>query len=258
MLKDMRSYNKTIALPDDSVEDRCGMKAARAIVVGSLLCLSLSSISAQADPGYGDEHPEIPVETPVEAKIRDSRNPKFWDIRPTWAFELSSSLNALGGNALTVDQGTNPTYAFAAAIEYQPPDIQKYGVFGIGPIFEVFPIFQGSSTPDRFSLLAGGFQFRYQARYFQEQPLVPMAAYSVEYFRYRFTSGPTGNTWLHGPTVGLWLLLNMLEPDTAAQFYINSGVVRSYVTLEYRILTGSGTGISVSGGSFYFGLRCEF
>jgi hypothetical protein len=131
-------------------------------------------------------------------------------------------------------------------------------VVGIGPIVELYPIFNSGSTPTKFSLYSFGGQIRYQARYFREQVIVPVVGYTVESFYYSFTRGATGNLISSGPTAGLWFLLNFLEPQSASQFYINSGVLRSYLILEYRNMRGSDANVSFSGGSYYFGVRCEF
>ena len=205
-----------------------------------------------------DANPAIPELQVSEGLAKPSKAPKYQTLAPEWGVQLSFSPNALGGIALTQSQKDKPAFAFSLSADYQPTFIQKFGILGIGPIIEAFPIFDTSITNNPFSLLAAGGQIRYQARYFREQPVVPVAAYSVEYMKYQFNSGESGTLVAKGPSFGLWILLNVLEPDSAAQFYVNTGVLRSYLILEYKSLSGSDGTISFSGGSYYFGLRCEF
>ncbi len=192
-----------------------------------------------------------------EVQFEDIRVPSYKIHRPQWGLEFTSSLQAFGGQALVVEQGTNPLYAFSLSAEYQPAFLQNFGVFGIGPTFTVYPAFGSTMTYGFLALLGTGAQIRYQARYFRDQPLVPVFAYSIESFSYQFNSGKTGTLISQGPSLGLWIFLNFLEFSSAAQIYMNHGVSRSYLTLEYRILAGQDANLNFSGGSYYFGLRLE-
>lgn len=243
MLKDMRNY-----------------------IILSLLLLSGSGIL------YADELPEtdipdgggvgVPQENPAPSqapqKIINFGIPKYELIRPQWGVELTSSLSAFGQNALVQSQGTKPIYAFSLLAEYLPPFVQDVGVLGIGPTFTAYPIFSGGVTTSFVSLWAPGIQVRYQARYFRNQWLVPVVAYSAEYFNYHFTSGAAGTLWIQGPTYGAWLLLNVIEPSAASQFYIEQRILRSYLVFEVRNFSGSDSFLRTSGASYYFGLRVEF
>jgi hypothetical protein len=102
-----------------------------------------------------------------------------------------------------------------------------------------------------------GAEVRYQARFFREQILVPVVGYAYEGINYRLTYA-TGATDGHGPVYGVWLLLNQLEPDQAAEAYMDSGVIRSYLVAEARNLEGGNEDIDFSGFSYFLGLRIEF
>jgi hypothetical protein len=202
--------------------------------------------------------PSANAEVPQsQLSFEDLRTPRFHQSRPEWGVEVTSSLNAFGGKALIYEQGTSPIYAFSIQMEYQPAVIQSYGVLGIGPSVALYPPFNTAVSSSFASLWAAGGQIRYQARYFREQILVPMIAYSAEYFNYDFQNGNHGNLIASGPTAGVWLLMNSLEKASASQLYLNNGVTRSYVVLEYRTLTSKDPLLAGRKGSYYFGLRFE-
>lgn len=188
---------------------------------------------------------------------RDLGAPLYTYSRPQWALELLGSVYAFGGTALTSLQASSPADAIGIQFEYQPAFLQSLGVFGIGPSIFVYP-FPGNATSGFFSVYAGGGQIRYQARYFREQPLVPMVAYAFEYFSYNFADGTQGSLLSQGPSFGLWLYLNFLEPSSANHAYMDGGIKRTYAVVELRNMSGKDSNISFSGSSIYFGLRFEF
>jgi hypothetical protein len=192
----------------------------------------------------------------IEAEELDV--PRYQLTRPNWGLELSSSLNALGGQALTAEQGTQPFAAFSITGEYQPPWTQSFGIFSLGPSLTLYPLFGGKATTGPFSVFSVGGQIRYQARYFREQILVPVVGYELECLKYNFTNGKAGAFLSQGPFVGLWFLLNVIDATSAGQFYLDSKVSRTYLVAELRSLKGGDDKISVAGESFYFGLRFEF
>lgn len=178
--------------------------------------------------------------------------------RPQWGVEFVASLKALGGTPSIPNLGEDVIRAFSLQLEYQPPFIQSFGILGIGPSVNFYP---PSNPPavakSAVGLFSFGAQTRYQLRYFREQPLVPTAAYNVEFWNYYLVDGTSGRFWAHGPIFGGMLLLNFLDPSSAAEFFVTSGVSRSYAVVEVRLLNGGDEVISFSGYSLYFGLRVE-
>jgi hypothetical protein len=187
-----------------------------------------------------------------------SQTPHFQLLPPEMGLELAVSPNAFGRHALVSQQGDSPLYGASLQVEYQPSFFQRYGILSVGMAFNGYPGFKSEISPAVMALWSIGAQIRYQARYFLEQPVVPMVAYSGEWLNYQFTGGPTGKLIAGGPSVGLWFLLNILEPTSAAQMYLSSGILRSYLVAEYRMLTGNDSNIALSGGSYYGGFRFEF
>lgn len=216
----------------------------------------------------------LPLETqatsesaqPVQAEVkgvqtaRHLRGARFHHMKPTLGLEVAGSLRALGGgNILPGRAQSSPTRAIHLQIDWQPAFIQSLGVLGIGPSVGVYPIFGDSRpTTGTASVFEVGGQIQYQLRYFREQPLVPVVGYAGEYLTYRFTTGQKGSLMIQGPMLGAWLLLNIFEPGAAADFYVNTGVKRSYLVAEYRRLEGANADLDISGSSIFGGLRFEF
>jgi hypothetical protein len=61
-----------------------------------------------------------------------------------------------------------------------------------------------------------------------------------------------------GVFFGGMLLLNYFEPSASAEFYITTGVTRSYLVAELRQYSANDSALSLSGSSLFFGLRFEF
>jgi hypothetical protein len=204
-------------------------------------------------------HPEMTIGMP-KPRIKTL---SYHDIRPQWAFQLNASVNPFGGQLLKPghlvdDQGDNSAYGFQLSFEFQPAFLQSIGVIGLGPTVGVYPIFAGGVTSNPWAIYSLGGQVRYQARFFRKQFIVPVFSYSVDYFSYRFTSGKSGRFFANGPAGGIWILLNALDPGTAAEFYVDNGVLRTYIIAEARMLEAQSSEVSLSGFSYYFGFRFEF
>jgi len=234
-----------------------GIRGGRILVVFLGLCLlPTSAVKAASSTSSEDSLP--PEHSMIEAEpVRNSRIPLYQYLRPNLGIELSTSLLALGGMNFGAVQVTAkaPTRAVHIEFDYQPTFLQAFGVLGFGPSFGV--VDPGSGTASLGSIWSAGGQIRYQARFFREQPLVPMAGYYAENIVYHINDGPTGSLLITGPMLGAYLLLNTFEPSAAAEVFANSEVLRSYIVGEYRSALGTSAHYSVNGQSVYFGLRVE-
>lgn len=206
------------------------------------------------DPSSSD-----PASAVAESRAqRNSRIPRYTLSRPSWGVQVTGAAKALGGKDLLGSQAGNPTRALQFSVEYQFPYLQTIGVLSLGPSAGIYPIFPGGTvTSTVASLWDVGGQVRYQARFFREQPLVPVVGYEARYLTYRFKDGPAGALMTQGPFFGGMFLLNIIEPSSAAEFYINTGVSRSYLVAEVRTISGSDNNINFSGATYFFGLRLE-
>lgn len=181
-------------------------------------------------------------------------------IRPAVGIEIAASYatgSALPSAADIASSEGEKAHQVSLQIEYQPTFLQDAGVFGIGISGAVNPVKPGGITKNAASIYSVGGQFRYQLKYFRNQPVVPMAGYAAEYWRYSLADDSSGSFLAQGPVVGAWILLNFIDPASATQFYLNHGVVRSYLVAEMRLLSGGDSNVQASGKAYFFGLRFE-
>jgi hypothetical protein len=177
----------------------------------------------------------------------DPRVPPYSRLRPSWALALGASLKALG----KVDQATPK--AFGLGFEYQPRWVQAIGVLGLGPSLSIYP----TNGLKLGSLWSVGGLVRYQARFLYGQWIVPTVAYSIDRISYR-TDGASGFALQKALRLGAFLLLNPLDPDTAAESYTSLGVLRSYGFIEVTQPSGGDANVPVAARAILFGMRFEF
>ncbi len=193
----------------------------------------------------------------TERKV-DPRRPRYELERPAWGTEISGAYQALGKAPGIPGLGSGKVRAVTLRMEWQPQFIQAIGVLSLGPALSLYPITSGNATSNPFSIWSAGGRVLYQARYFRNQPIVPIGGYSAEYLVYRLKSGQSGKLLTQGPVVGGMIFLNFFDRSGAADFYVNQGVLRSYLVGELRLLSGSDSNITISGNSLFAGVRFEF
>ena len=215
----------------------------------------------------GEEAPPLPPPAPevvqeekkglTRTKLKyNPRIPIYQRTRPNLGVQVYGSLKALGTpkGQLT----TAKVRATKVEIEWQPRFLQALGVIGFGPSISLYPILPNAGLTTRYySIWSVGGQARYQARYFREQPLVPYAGYTYEYLKYSLKTGADSSITGQGPFFGAMILLNVFDQPSAAEFYVNHGVTRSYVLAEYRNLSGGDSNVAFNGQALFFGLRFE-
>jgi hypothetical protein len=198
---------------------------------------------------------------PLIAQAEDAADPRipiYQRVRPQWAIEIEGSLSALGGNPSIPNIGSAEARAVLLQFEYQPALIQSAGILGLGPVAALYPMSTTGITNGTLGMYAIGGQARYQARFFREQPIVPMGGYELEYLSYRLADGRSGSFINKGLFFGAMFLLNILDSDAAAEFFVNYGVCRTYLVGELRLSRGGDSVITLDGSSYYAGLRFEF
>lgn len=190
----------------------------------------------------------IPAAHAAESRteLRDRRYPYIQTARPMWGLELTGGF-AFPAGAFSMGGG-------ALRFEWQPPWTQAGGILSIGPTLDY-----------TLGLLGGGIGgvVRYQARYFRNQPLVPYAGYTALYY-ISTASIATGLNQLttsvvHGPFVGGQLFLNFFDDDSASEFFVDYGILRSYLVFELRFMQGVSPLLpTATSPAYYTGLRFEF
>lgn len=184
---------------------------------------------------------------------------KYLEHRPKWGLEFKASSPGVRDFQLTDPTGAmNHLHSIQASFEFQPQILQSFGVLGIGADFGLHPpSTSGMSAPSVTFSWNFGSHLRYQARFVQEQLLVPYLAYGASYWMYRIRSGEVGGLLVHGPSIGLEFLLNAIDTKSAARFFSDYGVSRTYIVVDGSWATGSAGSVLLSARSFYFGLRFE-
>lgn len=233
------------------------------------LCFSLSAGFA-FNPIAGlasSEDLDVPaplLETPTATSTLSDeqiRVPPHERAIPTFGLQIQGAAKPFtGGNDLPTQADGN---ARTAHVEFEllPHFAQHFGILGFGvhgdyTFYTTSPTTQ--SGPTSFPSWAVGAQVRYQARYFSEQLLVPVAGYRIDAYRYRRPDNRFGSITASGPFAGAWILLNQIDPDSTRTFFVDVGVCRTYLIAEAHMLRGNDAGFTLAGRTYLFGLRFEF
>lgn len=220
---------------------------------------------ARSQESRPEPAPAAAIESETVARApRDLRVPRYTSELPHWAVEVTAALKAVGTSSRFpngfISEKDVAVRGFSVQGDYQPGFFQQFGVLGFGPSLNWYPIFSPNAltADNRFGLWSAGGQIRYQAKFFQQQIFVPEAGVSAEMWQYHLATGPSGHLSAVGGFLGGMLLLNRLDPGGSASFYSNYGVLRSYLVAELRALSGSDANLTLSGTTYFFGLRIEF
>lgn len=252
------------------MESAVRMSLFRLLFICAHILFCLISFSVWAEE-ISDAPLAVPIEAPVEEAPAatldtelDPRIPAYTQQRPFLGVQLSGTLDAFKSGSFGTESTKDIKFrAIGIHLEYEPPFLQGAGVFGIGPGVALFPVSPSGTTPNIMSIWSAGIQARYQFRYFREQPIVPVLGYTADFWHYRF-KGSTGNTILKGPLLGAYILLNFIDPSSAAGMYSEYGILRTYLIAEMRAVQASDGKATVKGSlmpgslvSLYLGLRFE-
>lgn len=185
--------------------------------------------------------------------------PDSLHLRPSWSFQLDSSLGTLQGSEQVTATDFKTVTALGLRFQYQPTFLQLLGVFSLGPSFYIFPFASVdagvSKTPATWAI---GGEARYQFRFLHKQWIVPTVSFNSHYLTYKLADGSSGRTMVRGPSYGAMFLLNGVDPSIARDFYQSYGALRTYVLAEMRTYEGNDSQVIFSGKSLFFGLRIEY
>lgn len=229
-------------------------------------------IRPSSDLGQTPTEPEVPASAGSRTDTISAVNPLTPKVgRPPWfSAHAVVAPNGFGSPVFAIQgqPGLNARMGqviASAAVDFQP--LHFLGVWGIGPTLDlIFPTskVQGQSAPLQ-SAFAVGAEVRYQALFWDRQPLVPTFSYALKYLRYRLDTG-LGGLYVQEPALGLWLNLGWLDPEITRSMRRELGIQRAYVMVEYRRFAsadfvGAPVGVaslSLSGDLVQTGLRFEF
>jgi hypothetical protein len=179
--------------------------------------------------------------------------------KPSFGLQFTVTPEAFAHQQLSSLQGSYSISGFETAFDYQPSIFQNYGILGLGAVLGIYPFLKNSNlTNSAFSIWSWGGRIQYQARYFHRQPLVPILGYEAYQTIYRFTSELYHRILMHGPKMGLWFFLNILDPNSATSFYLDKRILRTYLLLESLYERGNNNSVSIRGWTYKLGLRVEF
>lgn len=204
----------------------------------------------------------------------DRDTPMYDREKPNWAFEIHGSPGALGTTDLADEDGAGNiseyvTRNFGLGFEWQPEALQGFGVFSLGINGNLYILSNdngvynpaGDLTSDAFSIYAFGARAMYQLRYFDAQPIVPFVGFEAQQIHYRFAEySELGSGWTlsTGPTFGVMLLMNWMEPSAAHNLWVDAGINRTYLVAEMKMMTAGLPELSVEDAAYYFGIRMEY
>jgi hypothetical protein len=207
-------------------------------------------------PVYSKDNIVTPV-TPERSRYPELVDAQYVAHLSQWAFQLSGSPSALGGNTITSGPKTR---GVGMNLEFQPQAFQwKFGTVSFGPQLFDYPFVTGTSNaPALIPVWSIGADVRYKMLFTAHQIIVPMMGYSYEHVSYHLADAGDGSLSLAGPIAGGYILLNEIDNLNGGSLYVATGITRVYLVAEARILYGSDSNLSLSGTSFYFGLRLEY
>ena len=143
-------------------------------------------------------------------------------------------------------------------LEYQPYFLQYFGVLGLGLSLSAADYaFTGKKYTVGFGV---GGQVRYQFQYFEDQVVVPMVGYQIDFRNYDRHDGMVTeiyNNPFHSPFVGAWALLNNIDKKAARALYDQFGIKRTYFVTELRNNFGTNSKFWMANYDLYLGLRVE-
>lgn len=181
---------------------------------------------------------------------------------PTFGLQISASPSDLGNrsfNFRSVQKNYSTTFIDLVASYYIP--LQAFGAINVGPTLKASPsrrTFADASKPNLVFAWAYGAQVQYQAKYIESQILVPTIGLSAERWLYKLKNAHDQfSAW--GPTAGLMLDLNLLDPSLARSMKNQTGIIRTYLVAEYQRIQGAtrDQSGSLSGENVQVGLRFD-
>ncbi len=194
---------------------------------------------------------EGPPQSILDDPDYDPSMPWYQSLRSGWALQFRTALR----NFPTSGASGN---LFQLSGEWVVP-FQKAGIFSIGGTFGGISDLQNGFTAQQVFPMVGGV-LRYQLKLFKNQPLVPTAALSYDYYRIpnggSLSQMPDGSQM--GFSYGVMLNLSWIDQVTARDAYRTLGMTKAYLTAEIFETEFQNSVFSLIPNFYVFGLRLEF
>jgi hypothetical protein len=175
----------------------------------------------------------------VDRSDYDPNTPYYQIMPPSWAF----GLRATNAPPLRVFE------IFGEKLLHY----QKLGVFSLGASLGTAPTSLGQYENLKYSLF-----LRYQLHFMKNQILVPTVAFAYEGFRLKDPGNNVQSASSVGVIFGAMLNLGFFDSETARHGHESMGLLRSYLTAEYRPqFSISNSALALTANLLYLGLRLE-
>jgi hypothetical protein len=173
------------------------------------------------------------------------------DDRQWFGVEFSAAPNSFGKPKLTAAGADQAIVPFNLVFDFQLST--RAGNFDVGPTFSYYASVGDNSLSAHIYGLGG--QFKYQARWFHSQFVVPVIGYQIE--RTLVVQDTSSQFQSNGLIAGVWIYLNYLEKKAAKDVYNQFGVSRSYLVFELHDIKGSDSTYNLQSKAYQLGLRFE-
>ncbi len=197
----------------------------------------------------------------IVEELRQAKLPISEKNHPSTAIEILFSGGALDSSKISSSAPGERYRYLSVQMDWIPEILNgRAGILSFGGKISFYPTTDIQSVKAKtLTDWAIGSQVRYQLRLVSEQALVPILAYHFD-IRSHFASSIQNKTTLlqHGPTLGAWFLLNVVDPELSKSFYRNVGVTRTYFTFEWRRRYARNSVARLDQTELEFGLRFEF
>lgn len=194
----------------------------------------------------------------LEAPLLREKPIADWS-HPSFSLDLAFSTGP-GQSDQSAIAGPNQVFRYFSFQSEWIPEIEegRFGAISVGGKFSLYPSSQkGQLGLNGIQDWAVGSQLLYQARFFENQPLVPVFGYHADFRDHQLTEETSTLVFQHGPCLGGWLLLNFIDTELSRSFYRNSKVLRTYLTVEWRNQVAKNDEVVWNESQWEFGLRFE-
>jgi hypothetical protein len=205
-------------------------------------------------PALTSATPALPGGSILDDPDYDPKIPWFQSLRSSWSVSFKAGFQGFPVN----DGGGN---LYLASGDWMIP-FQKAGILSVFIQGGLAPLSAPSMTLSQSNLLnpviGGG--LRYQLKFFPNQPLVPTASLSYDYYRLKTTNPTTSTVSAAQPAFGYGVFLNLgwLDPVTARGAYQSLGLTKFYLTAEIHHTDFQNSAVSMNSKIYLFGIRTEF
>lgn|GEM_PF-1794605 len=220
-------------------------RALASLVFLCLVCL------AGISPKLAQAEDLDPPQSILDDPDYDPSIPWYQSLRSRWGLQFRTGIR----NFPSTQASGN---LYQVAFEWMIP-FQKAGILSLGGAFGGIHNLQIGFTNQSISPMVGGL-IRYQLKVFKNQPIVPTAAVTYDYYRIPnggpFAQVPSGT--LTGFSYGLMLNLTWIDQVTARDAYRSLGLTKAYLTAEISQPEFKNSVFVLKPTFYLFGLRMEF